>query len=104
MNEEKNLKKTLRAIEKSATGFVTKEIISEYVVDDDGQLKLAKQKINKKTLPPNSDAFKLLYQMMKDKVSDYENMTDEQLENEKLRLLNEIIKKENIYANKKSKQ
>lgn len=95
MNEKDNLKKTLKAIEKSATGFVTKEVISEYALDDDGVMRLVKQKVNKKLLPPSSEAFKILCQMMREQVADYENMTDEQLENEKLRLLNEIIKKEN---------
>ncbi len=71
-------------------GVTTKEVTSEYAMDDEtGKLKLIKQKINEKNLPPNADIIKLIYSKNETK-DEYENLTDEQLIKEKQRLLKEL--------------
>ena len=62
--------------------------------DDDGNMVLTKQKVLEKTIPPNPDLMKLLYQKLNDITPDYESLTDEDLEKEKQRLLN-LLKEKN---------
>ncbi|MBR2974552.1 MAG: hypothetical protein IKC47_02275 [Clostridia bacterium] len=71
---------------KKAKGYSVKEKTDEYVVVD-GQLTLVKRKIVTKNVPPDISAVKALIEMdnQSDKV---ESLTDEQLQQEKLRLLN----------------
>ena len=71
---------------KKAKGYSVKEKTDEYVVVD-GQLTLVKRKIVTKNVPPDISAVKALIEMdnRSDKV---ESLTDEQLQQEKLRLLN----------------
>lgn len=57
-------------------------------------MKAVKQKVNEKCLPPNVDLLKLIYPHLVDKKMDYESLTDEELENEKQRLLKELKESE----------
>ena len=77
---------TLKAIKKLVKGYCLKEVVDEYVIDKDGNKILAKQKISKKIVPPNTDIVKLLYSSNKEE-NNFSSWTDEQLEQEKLRLL-----------------
>lgn len=78
-------------------GLTTKETITEYVLDEEtGKMKLVKQKINEKSLPPNVDLLKLIYPHMVNAKTDYEKLTDEELEREKQRLLIELKEKESV--------
>lgn len=77
---------TLKAIKKLVKGYCVKEVIDEYVLDKDGNKVLAKQKISKKIVPPNTDIVKLLYSSNKEN-NNFSSWTDEQLEVEKQRLL-----------------
>ena len=63
---------------------------------------MVKQKINEKSLPPNVDLLKLIYPHMVDNKTDYEKLTDEELEIEKQRLLKELKEKES--AGRKDKK
>jgi hypothetical protein len=78
-------------------GLTTKEVTTEYALDDEtGKLKIVKQKVNEKTLPPNVDLLKMIYPNIAESKIDYEKLTDEELEKERLRLLKELKEKENV--------
>ncbi len=70
--------------------------------ENSNQMKLVKQKVNEKTLPPSTDIIKLIYQQ-NDNKDGYEAMSDEELEQEKQRLLKKL-KEENSGSRKNSKQ
>ena len=73
-----------------------KEITTEYVRDDEtGEMVQVKQKICEKSVPPNTDIIKLIYQHLAEDKKDYDSYTDEELEKEKIRLLKELKEKEN---------
>lgn len=79
---------TLKALKQCITGLTTKEVITEYAVDDEtGKLKVLKQKVNEKNVPPNTDIIKLIYQHYTESQLDYNKLSDEELEQEKQRLL-----------------
>ena len=62
------------------------------------EMKLVKKKVNEKSLPPNIDLKKMIFQQIKEddeKKYDYDKMTDEQLEQEKQRLLKELKEMKN---------
>lgn len=71
------------ALIKKAIGFDSTEVTEEYAIDDNGEIKLTKKKVTKKNVPPDMTAIKILI----DDAVPISEMTDEQLENEKLRLL-----------------
>jgi len=83
-------KDTIEALKKLATGLIVTEITKEYAKDDNGDLQLIKKKVNEKMLPPNTDIMKMLYQSSKENNSKYKDMTDEQLLEEKQRLLEQL--------------
>lgn len=62
-----------------------------------------KQKINEKTLPPNVDLLKLIYPHLIENKTDYEKLSDEDLEQEKQRLLKELKESESVSRKGKSK-
>ena len=73
-----------------------KEVTTEYVRDDEtGEMVQVKQKVCEKSIPPNNDIIKLIYQHLAENKKDYNSLTDEELEIEKIRLLNELKEKEN---------
>ena len=85
------------ALYKKALGYFLEEVVEEYVIDkeDNEKLVLNKKKITKKNVPPDMTAVKALLQFYKvDKVNNYNKMTDEELKNEKIRLLKELQKGE----------
>lgn len=95
---------TLKILKQSISGITTKEITTEYVVDEEtGDLKISKQKVNEKNLPPNSDLIKLIYQYYTENKVDYNSLTDADLEKEKARLLKELKEKNNVSRNNKTK-
>ena len=75
------------ALKKCAVGFGTSEVVEEFCVED-GELKLVKKKVTKRDIPPDIKAVKLLMDG-----SGTDNLTDEELEAEKSRLL-EMLKNE----------
>lgn len=70
---------------KKAMGYESLEVVEEYSADDDGEVKLIKKKVVKKPVPPDVTALKLL---MEEGQKSVDEMTDEQLIEEKVRLLN----------------
>ena len=68
---------------------------TEYCLDEEtNTLKVVKQKVQEKSLPPNIDIIKLVYQHLVDSKEDYNKLTDEELEVEKQRLLKELRREE----------
>ncbi len=87
MPSKTNLDKAQDAIYSLAKGFKSIEITEEYVVDENlGQLQLQKKRITTKYLPPDVEAYKLLFG---DTL--YEELSDEELEKEKQRLLKQLL-------------
>lgn len=78
------------ALLKKALGYSVTETVEEYVGSDEGDIKLLKKKVTKKKVPPDVTALKMLLEENKVPITDY---TDEQLEQERQRLLQELTKK-----------
>ena len=77
------------ALLKVATGFSVEEVTEEYA-EVDGEMKLLKRKETKKDVPPDLKAVQLLLGAE----NDYSNLSDEELEKERQRLLEELSKQE----------
>ena len=84
---EKDLKE---ALIKKALGYDATEIIEEYVAGDEGEIKLSKRKVTKKNVPPDITAIKMLIEEGGKSVKE---MSDEELNEEKQRLLNLLSEK-----------
>lgn len=95
MNLDELDEETFKAIKKLVTGFCLKEVVSEYVVGEGGKKTLAKQKISKKLVPPNTDILKMLYCKSDSQTTNFEGWSDAELEKEKQRLLKLLKKGEN---------
>ncbi len=83
MDLKDKLKQTLI---KKATGYKVEESVCEYGMEDD-QIKLVKKKVSTKYYPPDLSAINML---LTEKESDYKSLTDEELEEEKQKILNLI--------------
>ena len=68
-----------------ALGYSLEEVTEEYDAKD-GELRLVKRKETKKDIPPDLKAAKLLIDER-----DYSALSDEQLEEEKRRLIKELV-------------
>ena len=71
------------ALKKKALGYETEEVVEEFSYEG-GEVVLSKKKVTKKNVPPDITAIKMLL----DAEKDVSEMTDEELEKEKVRLLN----------------
>ena len=91
LNNVKNGKKLQKALLKKALGYDFTETVMEYVSDEDG-IKLSKKKVTKKNVPPDMTALKML---LVDEQEDLSQMSDEQLEKEKLRLIGILAEEKN---------
>ena len=72
------------ALVKKALGYDCTEVVEEYVSGDEGEIRLTKKKVTKKNVPPDITAIKLLIDQNEQPI---DQMSDEQLEEEKQRLL-----------------
>lgn len=72
------------ALIKKALGYDVKEVVEEYVGGDEGEIKLTKKKVTLKNVPPDVTAIKMLIDSTDKSVM---SMTDEELNEEKIRLL-----------------
>ncbi len=92
MNEEGLIKKALL---KKALGYSTREVVEEYVLDEDGVKRLAKKKITKKNVSPDIAAMRVLIERYgeDDYAAKLRSMTDKQLQEERDRLL-KLLKEE----------
>jgi hypothetical protein len=77
------------ALLKVATGYSVEEVTEEYA-EVDGEMKLLKRKETKKDIPPDLKAVQIL---LADGNTEIAKMTDEELEKERDRLLEELSKK-----------
>ena len=59
-------------------------------------MRLIKKKVTIKHIPPDIPAAKILLEMLNIQTTDIAAMTDEQLQNEKKRLIEIILKAENV--------
>lgn len=85
-------KKIRKALAKKAVGYDAKEIVEEYQ-DDEGTLKLTKKKVTKKHIPPDTAAAKIVLESID--VKNVSDMTEEELNAEKERLINLLKENEN---------
>lgn len=76
------------ALVKKALGYDTTEIVEEYVGGEEGEIKLTKKKVTTKNVPPDITAIKML---MEESQKPVETMSDEELEEERQRLLKILI-------------
>ena len=95
MNLEDLDGETYKAIKKLVKGFCLKEVTEEYVADDNGDMKLSKQKVSKKLVPPNTDILKMLFNKTETQSLSFDAWSDAELEKEKQRLLKLLKKGEN---------
>ena len=95
MNLEDLDDETYKAIKKLVKGFCLKEVTNEYVADDNGDMKLSKQKVSKKLVPPNTDILKMLFNKTETQSLSFDAWSDAELEKEKQRLLKLLKKGEN---------
>jgi len=69
---------------KKALGYDVTEVVEEYAGGEEGDVKLLKKKVTIKNVPPDITALKLL---LDDGQKQVDEMTDEELDTEKARLL-----------------
>ena len=82
----KNYKTDLEnALIKKALGYDATEVVEEYSSDGEGEVKLLKKKVTTKNVPPDMSALKFL---LDEGTKDITQMTDQELFEEKVRLLN----------------
>lgn len=89
---EQDKEAVMRALARRAMGYTTEEIVEEYSVDN-GKLSLVKRKVASKEYPPDLSAINTLLDLMEDN-KNISDMTDEELEKERNRLLQELKKQE----------
>ncbi len=77
----------LDAVYKRACGYAAQEVVEEYAVVD-GALELVKRRVTVKDVPPDMTAAKMVFDS-----GDVSDLTDEQLEAERVRLMRELEKK-----------
>ena len=83
---KKNFKTDLEnALIKKALGYDATEVVEEYSSDNDGVVKLLKKKITTKNVPPDMSALKFL---LDEGQKELTQMIDQELFEEKVRLLN----------------
>lgn len=82
--DSKIVEKIRDALIKRAVGYDTEETVEEYSGSGD-DITMVRKKITRKNVPPDISAAKLLLEESGE--DDYSAMTDEQLEEEKQRLL-----------------
>ena len=93
--EKNKLNKIKDALVKKAVGYYADEVVEEYVCED-GVEKLIKKKVTKKYVPGDMSASKMLLEFFTENSDTYNNLTDEELDKEAIRLFREYQKLSNI--------
>ena len=76
------------ALLKKALGYEAKEVVEEYVIDESGESRLSKKKITKKHISPDISAAKVLLEHFTNvEENKYEQMSLDELRQEKLKLI-----------------
>ena len=87
MDIDRETERARKAMKKLALGYDLLEVTEEYVVDNETKvIELQKKKIVTKQMPPDIEAYRMLYGQTL-----YDNLTDEELEREKERLLRQLL-------------
>ncbi len=82
----------INALLKRAKGYTYNEVQEEYTVQEDGEIALTKRKVMEKYCPPDSSALKTYMDICGER--SVETYTDEELEEEKNRLLKQLYLEE----------
>ena len=90
--------KLLNILYKKALGYKTEEV-QEVFVNDEGKLELVKRKISTKHVPPDISAAKIYLEITES--NSLNDMTDDELEAEKTRLLKLLKEEEETNENRK---
>ncbi len=91
MDDEEKIRKALL---KKALGYMASETVEEYVLDENGQEKLAKRKVTKKHVSPDIAAVRVYLERYNTDLADsIRGMSDEELLAEQTRLL-KLLKEE----------
>ena len=90
--DKKKQKKIRQALLDKALGYTTQEIIEEYGISGD-EFVLQKRKTSTKTYPPDLSALQMLLDENDIADNKYLNFTKEELEQEKIRLINLLTEK-----------
>ena len=93
MTDEEKLKKALM---RKALGYKVSEVVEEFSFDEQGAQKLSKRKVTKKHVASDTSALKILIEKFFPNLElNLSEMTDEQLENERDKLLQLLKEEEN---------
>lgn len=84
---------------KKALGIESKDEAIEYVVDSEsGEFKPVKKRVTKKSKEPDIAALKTLIELtQKENENEFDSLSDEQLENERIKILKEMREMEKNY-------
>ena len=101
--EDKTIEKIQRALIKRALGYDTSETVEEYALNGD-DMTVVRKKVTTKNMPPDITAAKILLEKAgEENKNGYFEMTDEQLEKEKNRLLALLKEKDRSENSKKQR-
>ena len=90
MTSEKDRKKLEKALMDKALGYTAQEVVEEYGFSGDDFI-LQKRKTSTKSYPPDLSALQILLE--RDGDNELYNLTDEELEEEKQKLLSKLKEK-----------
>ena len=82
----------LKSLLQRAKGYSYNEVQEEFAVREDGEMALVKRKVLEKYCPPDSSALKTYLELSQDK--SFADLSDEELERERRRLLKELKRQE----------
>jgi len=91
---QKTKKQIKEALLKKAIGFDAQETVEEFL-ESDGEMKLLKRKVTKKSVPPDVSAVKLLLDIREEE-TDILSLTDDELEKERVRLMKILEEKKKL--------
>lgn len=86
MEKNKNKKKLEKALLEKALGYTTQEVVEEYGMSGD-EFVLQKRKTSTKSYPPDLSALQLLLEESGEVKNKYLELSNEELEKEKIRLI-----------------
>ncbi len=88
--DNKSIESVKSALEKRALGYDSTEVTEEYLDDGSGGIRMLKRKVVQKNVPPDVSALKLLIELS-DNQDKIEDLSDEELESEKRRLIKMLM-------------
>lgn len=98
MEREKIYQKIQKALLKRALGYEASETVEEYAKNGD-DMNIVRKKITTKNVPPDISAVKMLLESFSDTSNELANLSAEQLQSEKERLLALLKEKSKIENN-----